>query len=909
MLQNVWEVCDFGEEIVSGRLEVDRFAAELYAVLGGKANPAYQDPAKFLSNTYPTSGMRYLLREALRRLSGRGGQPVIILDTEFGGGKSHALILLFHVFNNRELGSQYIRDIGLHEETGVLQVPHINVAAIDCRKITKKTLWGELATSLGKYELFEKEDEEMQAISDIGKIYSLLEGPTLIIIDELPELLLKSSAVKVGDTTLADLTLTFIMDLISAVTNTPNSMLVIALTGKQTLYERHVKEFKKRYEEVIVEKIYDKTKEAVSRQAKFLVPMDKMEVPHIIRKRLIKKIIDSTLVEKLAQEYFGYYKEKGLIIDPDYAKRIVECYPIHPLLLDILYDRVSTIEEFNRTRGVLRLVAMTLHNIYKRREKCTLLSPKDVDLEDPEIKDELTNRLKRENLRPVLETDCIEKAKKIDDRRSVKIAQKIARTIFLYSLIGAEKISGIAPSEIKLAVCEPGLDTTLVDEVLAEFDKELWYLKEEAGTYYFTTEPNINKIINDYLKTVREVDAVNLIKETLTALRGSENVIVWEREKLSDSGDLTIFLPPLPEYPIEDPVSLAEELLERKPDGGVRTYRNSLVILLPDLPSKEHIEDLIYHAKLVKAIEEAKKDERFKLDKSKLEKINQRLNEAKGDLVALCLQTYSKVAYPRLRDGQIRLSDLALIDGGDKEKGRSKTILDKVLSLLKKDGKYIEDRLSPSAIADIISDSSEGRATLREIFELFRRDRRKPFLRDGSLIIEAVQAGVREGLFGYADRLEEVNGKYRARINSAASVVSWDGWVVLAEKVFQSTQPQVVNGPGVTTEPIEGQSTQIPEMGYHFRLSATNIDELRNHLNIVSIIQIGKDLRANLRFEVTNGSENLEVSGRFSRAGDVKDLLNFLSQRGYRLSRQALIEIESGEDLSEEFAKLGVSPG
>ncbi|MEM1967331.1 MAG: DUF499 domain-containing protein [Candidatus Caldarchaeum sp.] len=908
-MRNVLELCDFGEEIVSGRLELDRFAAELYAVLGGKANPVYQDPAKFLSNTYPTSGMRYLLREALRRLSGRGGQPVIILDTEFGGGKSHALILLFHVFNNRELGSRYIRDIGLHEETGVLQVPHINVAAIDCRKITKKTLWGELATSLGKYELFENEDEEMQAISDIGKIYSLLEGPTLIIIDELPELLLKSSAVKVGDITLADLTLAFIMDLISAVTNTPNSMLVIALTGKQTLYERHVKEFKKRYEEVIVEKIYDKTKEAVSRQARFLVPVDKMEVPQIIRKRLIEKITNHMEVERLAKEYFNYFREKGLIVDPDYEKRIMECYPAHPLLIDILYDRVSTIEEFNRTRGVLRLVAMTLHNIYKRREKCTLLSPKDVDLEDPEIKDELTNRLKRENLRPVLETDCIEKAKKIDERRSVKIAQKIARTIFLYSLIGAEKISGIAPSEIKLAVCEPGFDTTLVDEVLAEFDKELWYLKEEAGTYYFTTEPNINKIINDYLKTVREVDAVNLIKETLTALRGSENVIVWEREKLSDSGDFTIFLPPLPEYPIKDPISMAEEFLERKPDGGVRTYRNSLVVLLPDLPSKEHVEDLLYHAKLVKAIEEARKDERFRLDRSKLEKINQRLNEAKGDLVTLCMQTYSKVAYPRLRDGQIKLSDLALIEGVDKEKGRSKTILDRVLSLLKREGKYIEDRLSPSAIVDILKDSSEGTMKLREIFELFRRDRRKPFLRDGSLITDAVRAGISEGLFGYADRLEKVDGKYRARINSEASVVSWDGWVVLAEKVVQTTQPPVISDPGVTIEPTEGQSTQIPEMEYHFRLSATSIDELRNHLNIVSIMQIGKDLRANLRFEVTNGSENLEVSGRFSRAGDVKDLLNFLSQRGYRLSRQALIEVESDEDLSEEFEKLGVSPG
>jgi len=772
LFKNVWEVCKFGEEIVQGRLELDRFAAELYAVLEGTASPVYQDPALFLSNTYPTSGMRYLLKEALLRLSGKGGDPVIVLDTEFGGGKSHLMILLLHLFNasNKELANNYIRDTGLDVETGVLEVPDVKLVAIDCRRIKKETLWGELASLCGEYELLEEEDKNRIPPRDIGKILSLLKGPTLILMDELPELLLISSGEKVGDTNLAELTIAFVMKLISAVANTPNSMLIISLTGKQTLYERYVKEFKKKYEELVIERIYDSTKQAMSRQARFLVPVEKDEVPHIIRKRLIKQI-NRREVERIAGQYFNYYRDKGLVEGPEYSKRIEECYPIHPIMVDILYDRVSSIEEFNRTRGVLRLIALLLHNIYRDRKTCVLLSPKDIDLSDPEIKSELTNKLKRNELSPVVETDCLEKAEKIDRRREVKIAQKIARTIFLYSLIGAEKISGIRPSDIKLAVCEPGIDPSLVDEVLVEMDKELWYLKEEAGTYYFTTEPNINKIINDYIKTVSDEDATILIKETLQSLSGGDNVIIWDEDQLGDSQNFKIFLLDYRRAPFknDDIVRVAEKILETTSDGGVRTYRNTLAVVIPYLPSKEHVEELMYIAKMVKAIQEAKKDERIKMDKNKLDKINQRFNEAKGDLTALCFQTYSKIAYPRLGDGQIKISDLATIDGADKEKGTAKTIKDRVIKLLKKEGKYVEDRLSTDAILEIVKTSDKGRMTLTEIYDVYKRDRRRPIIRDGSLIIEAVRAGVKNGQFGYSNNPEEIDGRYLAIINKEIS--------------------------------------------------------------------------------------------------------------------------------------------
>jgi predicted AAA+ superfamily ATPase len=107
-LKNVWEVCEFEDDIKYGRLEAARFAVELYSVLQGKADKVYTDPRLFLTHTYLAENMKYLLKEALRRLSGKGGQPVIVLDTEFGGGKTHTILLLYHVFKSRGVGTKFI---------------------------------------------------------------------------------------------------------------------------------------------------------------------------------------------------------------------------------------------------------------------------------------------------------------------------------------------------------------------------------------------------------------------------------------------------------------------------------------------------------------------------------------------------------------------------------------------------------------------------------------------------------------------------------------------------------------------------------------------------------------------------------------------------------------------------------
>ena len=309
-LKNVWEVCEFSDEIKYGKLDRKKFAVELYDVLSGKADEAYLDPKKFLENTYLTSDMKELLVGALKRLAKNEGSAVYVLDTEFGGGKTHSLLLLYHVFRNRDLGTQCIQRYGIGKEYGILEVPEVDVIAIDCRRMEKETLWGELAHTFGKYEALEKYDLRGIPPTNIDEIRNLFTKPTLILIDELPVHLVTASAVKVGDTNLMELTLNFLIVLNSTVSTTNNTLLVLTLTGKQSMYERYTEAVKKRLKEKekseildTIEAVHEHFTSSVSRQAQFLIPVS-VEIYKVIQKRLVKTFNNESEVERVVEAFY-----------------------------------------------------------------------------------------------------------------------------------------------------------------------------------------------------------------------------------------------------------------------------------------------------------------------------------------------------------------------------------------------------------------------------------------------------------------------------------------------------------------------------------------------------------------------------------------------------------------------------
>lgn len=802
MGSNIWEICSFSDEIVRGSLDESKFAIELHSVLDNTADPVYLNSSIFLSNTYLTENMKGILKSVLLRLARNEGSPVYILDTAFGGGKTHTLLLLYHIFRNKGLGNEYIKRYYIDRETSVLEIPDVHVVAIDCRNIRRKTLWGEIAYLLNSYESVKQYDESREPIQQIEIIkqwftftnsssssYSLIsthatsDRPVLLLIDELPHYLLEADSISVGNVTLADLTVSFIQKLISAAASMRNCAVIITLTGTQSLYEKYKNILEEEIDEVI-----DSLKQSVSRQSTTIIPISKKEdIYNVIVKRLVKERNESKLISsKLIDKYVQYYQSRFLVDDPNYRERLLRAYPFHPLLIDILYERVSTIETFNKTRGILRFLATVLHNIYLNRKNIELVSTDSIDLEDQRIRNFLA--MLKEDLLQIIDSDCIKHARELDSNKSIKTVESVAKTILLSSLIGSLKESGIRVRDLKLAICKPSMDDSVVDSVLEEIEDRFWYIKKIDSEYLFTTKPNINKIIHDYEGEVKDEEIKEEIDDTLNEIikSNTENgfAVVKYRDE-EDKPELRIVvidyeeIEDLADNQTDDKEKSVKDLLRRRLEyasertSNIRSYQNTLVFLYPDINGIEMMKN---SARRVIACRKAEKSDIINSDKEYVKAIKAKLSDAISSLNNVIHNTYSKIAYPYHND--IRLASIDTI--------RYEDPIEAIKHKLRGEGKLLDPEIAVNhySIQDILENNSEPYMTIEEIYELFMRDRSKPFIIAARSILEGIKEGVRNGSFGYSNELQEVDDKYRAKINEDITP-SWEGYIIRKEFIFK----------------------------------------------------------------------------------------------------------------------------
>ena len=161
-MQTIFDACQPRDEVLRGELREQQFAASLTKVLRGNADPVYGAPATFFANTYPTGGLKSLLRESLGRLTGTspGNAAVIRLETSFGGGKTHNLIALHHLCCggvSPEIAAGFVSPElipakRVAKSAGIVG-PDMDVAdGVDHGRVRTFTLWGELAWQLGTHE-------------------------------------------------------------------------------------------------------------------------------------------------------------------------------------------------------------------------------------------------------------------------------------------------------------------------------------------------------------------------------------------------------------------------------------------------------------------------------------------------------------------------------------------------------------------------------------------------------------------------------------------------------------------------------------------------------------------------------------------------------------------------------------
>ena len=479
-----WQVAVPHRDIREGR--ISDFAADLRSIVEGRASVEYIDPGTFFKRTHLTKGLENIVSDVLFTLSRRGEKgKVIQIQTPFGGGKTHALVYLYHLFKHGER-FKYIPEIKkILDKIGLKNVPKVKVAVFVGTvpdPLKGKTPWGEIAEQLGTYELV-KEHDEKRLTPGREIIEKILNDnkPVLILIDELTEYIVKAKEFE-------DQVFAFSQELTEAIKSLNQCVLVCTLPSSAPYGERG-------------EKVLTQLQRIFGRMQVIYTPVEGDEIYEIIRKRLFEDLGDVKEHEVVASQYFDLYQRLGEEVPPEfrevrYKEKIKKAYPFHPETIDVLYERWGTIPSFQRTRGVLRLLAEVIYDNFIRQDPSPLIQPANINLSNPKIRRMFIEHI-GEVFESVLASDIVgdnARTAKMDRRMGseyakFKVANGLATSIFLYSFPATER-RGISIQRLRVAFLREGIPPAIVGDALKkleDIDGPL-YLHSEKGLYYFSSQ-------------------------------------------------------------------------------------------------------------------------------------------------------------------------------------------------------------------------------------------------------------------------------------------------------------------------------------------------------------------------------------------------------------------------------------
>ncbi|WP_250846938.1 ATP-binding protein [Aquisphaera insulae] len=603
-------------DVLKGTFLQAEFAADITAVHSGKAAGEYQDARAFFERTYITEGMRLLLTQVAQRLSGRGGEPVIQLQTAFGGGKTHTMLAALHLAARKCPISELQGIPTLIERAGLMDLPPTRVAVLDGTahapgqpwkhgKTTVKTLWGELAWQLGGGDglslVKEADDNGTSPGKDV--LRTLLEtfAPCVILMDELVAYIRQfPDRVPLSGGTY-DSNLSFLQALTEAAKLVPTAVLLASLP------ESDIEAGSTRG--VAALRALEKT---FGRVQALWKPVGSEEAFEIVRRRLFEPIKDLKARDEVCRGFADAYVAEGAKLPSEtqegrYLDRLTQAYPIHPEVFDRLYEDWSTIDGFQRTRGVLKLMAKVIARLWKADNKDLLILPGSLPLADGDVRNEMTYLLSPA-WDAVIEKDIdgdraetTELEGKEPRFGQVNAARRVARTLFLgsapASVAARPGIRGLDRGRVLLGCLQPGQTTAVYADALGRLADRLHYLnssgdKAAAATrFWFDVRANLRREMEDRKQRFDlKTDVRKKIEETTRKLLANaspfEGVHVFTpHSDVPDDGALRlVVLPPEQPFLKEDPSQAVGGLLEhlRMHGSQPRHRANRLLFLAAD---------------------------------------------------------------------------------------------------------------------------------------------------------------------------------------------------------------------------------------------------------------------------------------------------------------------------------------
>lgn len=744
-----WQVAVPHKDIREGRLEEAVFAANLGDVVQNKGPIDYRDPETFFKKTHFTAGLTNLIGTVLSKLSGkRRGNTVIQVQTPFGGGKTHALLALYHIFKHGDkiLHNDTVKKI--LKDNKLKSIPKTKVVVFVgeyADPLKGKTLWGEIAHQLGRYSLVEEHDKKRVAPGK-NMISDILCGdqPILILMDEVLQYLVRAMGVKIQEGTLKGQVQAFLKALTEAVTITNNCALIATLPSSVTegfeepeMAERTLAELQKIFGRV--EKIY--------------TPVEGEEIYEIIRKRLFEELGAIEAHRVIAEKYFDTYQNLGEDIPYEcreirYKERIVKAFPFHPETIDILFERWATIPTFQRTRGALRLLAEVVADLFKREHSAPLIQPAHINFANSTIRREFVKHIGNE-FEGVIASDIDgsgAKAPKTDremgtEYSKFKVATGLASSIFYYSFSGGDR-RGVSAQRLRLAFLREGIPSAIVADALRRLEDELWFLHFEKNFYYFSNVVGLNRVVIDKEEGVKDSEIEEEIRERIRKIAGTDfDVFVWPKSNsdIPDNKKLKLIVM---SHELAAGDSSTRKFVEdviNKHSTGFRTYKNTLLFLITDPNEFKGFKRSVRRLLALDAIKTDKKTME-RLTEEDRDRVRQKLKDSDASVFVRILSLYRHMAKAS-KDG-VQTFDLGIPTVGGK------------LSLSSRVKAYLEDqeillsKVSPKVLFERTFSEDDDRKSVSEVWEAFMKFPELPILEGEHVVRNAVVQGVQAGTFG-----------------------------------------------------------------------------------------------------------------------------------------------------------------
>lgn len=604
-------------DVASGNFQQAEFAADLAQVHKGEGSSEYKDPEEFFRRTFITKGLRELLLKGIRRVSGDGGDPVVELRTNFGGGKTHSMLALYHLFSG--LGAELSGMEPLLEELDLRKAPEARRAVlvgtdfgpaesrIKSDGTVVNTWWGEMAWQLAGAEGYALIAASDRASVSPGKDDLLpvfkLAGPSVILIDEWVAYLRQLYKVDGLAGGAFDANLTFAQVLTEAVAACDNVLLIASLPA--SLIEIGGEGG---------EEALERLKQTFTRVASSWKPADADEGFEIVRRRLFDTVTDAASKDATVTAFARMYQEQATEFpsgcnEGEYKRRLELAYPIHPQLFDVLYESWSTLDKFQRTRGVLRLMASVIHALWESGDKNLLILPSSIPLSDPAVSSEILRYLP-DNWDAIVAADIDgeqSKALAIDgDNNNLgrySATRRAARVVFLETapLVGTDN-QGVDTRTVKLGCAQPGETVPTFGDALRRLSDQATYMCVDGPSNWFDTQPNVNRTANDRANMLDEhdVDAhiISVLRQSNSgaASRADFTGLHLAPEDSADVPDdqdtrLILLSPDMGHTRNKmdsDGIKAATLFLNQR-GNSPRIYRNSLVFLAPDAKKMEPV--------------------------------------------------------------------------------------------------------------------------------------------------------------------------------------------------------------------------------------------------------------------------------------------------------------------------------